>query len=44
MSNDELKKRSKEAWEYARKNHTRERFSKVFTKFVNMLEVENKDN
>lgn len=41
LPQDELKKRSKGAWEYARKNHTRERFSDEFTKFVTMLETSN---
>lgn len=38
MPNEELKKRSKDAWEYAREHHTREKFSEAFTKFVTMLE------
>ncbi|MDD3531293.1 MAG: glycosyltransferase [Candidatus Pacebacteria bacterium] len=38
MENDELVRRSREAWKYARKNNTRERFSEEFTKFVTMLE------
>lgn len=38
MSKSELEKRSRQTWEYARENHTRERFSEEFTKFVEMLE------
>lgn len=41
MSDDELRRRSRGAWEYARKNHTRERFSEEFSKFVTMLETNN---
>lgn len=41
LPQDELKRRSRGAWEYARKHHTRERFSEEFTKFVAMLEARN---
>lgn len=39
MSDSELTRRSKDAWEYARTHHTREKFSEAFSKFVDRLEI-----
>lgn len=43
MPNPELEKRSRATWEYARKYHTRERFSEAFTRFIKMLETKKND-
>lgn len=41
MSPSELKRRSRDSWEYARSNHTREKFAEAFANFVIMMENEN---
>ncbi len=37
LSEDNLKMMSKNAWQYARKNHTKEKFSEAYDKFVNNI-------
>ena len=37
---DQLKKRSKDSWEYARKHHTREAFTREFSSFLNDIDLQ----
>lgn len=41
FSEDELKTMSNNAWQYARKNHTREKFSESYNQFVNKMVTDN---
>ena len=43
LSTDELRARSKKAWEYAQDNHTREEFAKVYRRIVaKLLDIQGK--
>lgn len=37
LSTEELKRMSRKAWEFARANHTRERFAEEYRKFVEKI-------
>lgn len=42
FSDDELRTMSNNAWQYARKNHTRDKFSESYDQFVNKMVTDNK--